>query len=136
MARIEGVNLPKNKRVEIGLTYLFGIGLKRSQDILKSTNGIIIYQEQIIKIANLFAGYTLGEADVLRRAVSKKQQDVLVKERSNFVKKALLQGHSETSSNQIYDYIVKFSNYGFNRAHSVAYGMVSYWMAYLKANYP
>ena len=106
------------------------------EDILKSTNGIIIYQEQIIKIANLFAGYTLGEADVLRRAVSKKQQDVLVKERSNFVKKALLQGHSETSSNQIYDYIVKFANYGFNRAHSVAYGMVSYWMAYLKANYP
>ncbi len=106
------------------------------KEILESTNGIIIYQEQIIKIANLFAGYTLGEADVLRRAVSKKQQDVLVKERSNFVKKSLLKGHSETSSNQIYDYIVKFANYGFNRAHSVAYGMVSYWMAYLKANYP
>ncbi len=106
------------------------------KDILESTNGIIIYQEQIIKIANLFAGYTLGEADVLRRAVSKKQQNVLVKERANFVKKAILRGHSETSSNHIYDYIVKFANYGFNRAHSVAYGMVSYWMAYLKANYP
>ncbi|MCK5387870.1 MAG: DNA polymerase III subunit alpha, partial [Candidatus Izimaplasma sp.] len=106
------------------------------EDILSSTNGIIIYQEQIIKIANLFAGYTLGEADVLRRAVSKKQQSVLVEERSNFVKKALILGHSETSSNEIYDYIVKFANYGFNRAHSVAYGMVSYWMAYLKANYP
>jgi len=106
------------------------------EDILASTNGIIIYQEQIIKIANLFAGYTLGEADVLRRAVSKKQQSVLIKERSNFVSKALALGHSEISSNEIYDYIVKFANYGFNRAHSVAYGMVSYWMAYLKANYP
>ena len=73
---------------------------------------------------------------MLRRAVSKKQHEVLVKERANFVEKALAQGHSETSSNQIYNYIVKFANYGFNRAHSVAYGMVSYWMAYLKANYP
>ncbi len=106
------------------------------EDILASTNGIIIYQEQILKIANLFAGYTLGEADVLRRAVSKKQHDILEKERANFVKKATKQGHSEASSNEIYDYIVKFANYGFNRAHSVAYAMVSYWMAYLKANYP
>jgi len=106
------------------------------EDILKSTNGIIIYQEQIIKIANLFAGYTLGEADVLRRAVSKKQQDVLNKERENFVRKSLKKGNTEKLSNEIYDYIVKFANYGFNRAHSVAYAMVSYWMAYLKANYP
>jgi len=106
------------------------------EEILKSTNGIIIYQEQIIKIANLFAGYTLGEADVLRRAVSKKQQDVLNKERANFVSKSLNKGNTEELSNEIYDYIVKFANYGFNRAHSVAYAMVSYWMAYLKANYP
>ncbi len=106
------------------------------EDILKSTYGIIIYQEQIMKIANLFAGYSFGEADLLRRAVSKKQEDVLVKERSNFVAKASLLGHSEKLSNEIYDYIVKFANYGFNRAHSVAYAMVSYWMAYLKSNYP
>jgi len=106
------------------------------EDILKSTNGIIIYQEQIMKIANLFAGYTYGEADVLRRAVSKKQEDVLIKERSNFVEKATKLGHSEELSNEIYNYIVKFANYGFNRAHSVAYAMVAYWMAYLKSNYP
>ena len=106
------------------------------EDILKTTNGIIIYQEQIIKIANSFAGYTLGEADVLRRAVSKKQESVLEKERANFVNKSLLKGHTKEVSNEIYDYIVKFANYGFNRAHSVAYAMVSYWMAYLKANYP
>jgi len=106
------------------------------EDILESTNGIIIYQEQILKIANIFAGYSLGEADVLRRAVSKKQHSVLEKERANFVEKATKLGRSEASSNEIYDYIVKFANYGFNRAHSVAYAMVSYWMAYLKANYP
>ncbi len=106
------------------------------EEILSSTNGIIIYQEQILKICNLFAGYSLGEADVLRRAVSKKQHDILEKERANFVSKATKQGHSEVLSNEIYDYIVKFANYGFNRAHSVAYAMVSYWMAYLKANYP
>jgi len=106
------------------------------EDILKSTNGIIIYQEQIMKIANLFAGYSFGEADVLRRAVSKKQEDVLIKERSNFVEKAIRFGHTEKLSNDIYNYIVKFANYGFNRAHSVSYAMVSYWMAYLKSNYP
>jgi DNA polymerase-3 subunit alpha len=106
------------------------------KEILKSTNGIIIYQEQIVKIASVFAGYTLGEADLLRRAVSKKQESVLIEERKNFVLKASKLGHSNEVSNEIYDYIVKFANYGFNRAHSVAYALVSYWMAYLKANYP
>ena len=106
------------------------------EDVLKPTNGIIIYQEQIIQIANLFAGYSLGEADVLRRAVSKKTLDVLQKERQNFIQKAKKLNRDEKTSNEIYDYIVKFANYGFNKAHSVAYAMVSYWMAYLKANYP
>lgn len=106
------------------------------EDVLKSTNGIIIYQEQIIQIANLFAGYSLGEADVLRRAVSKKTLKVLQSERKHFVRKAKELNRDEKTSNEIYDYIVKFANYGFNKAHSVAYAMVSYWMAYLKANYP
>ena len=106
------------------------------EKILSPTNGIIIYQEQIIQIASSFAGYSLGEADLLRRAVSKKQQKVLEKERINFVAKSKELGRDDKVSNEIYDYIVKFANYGFNRAHSVAYAMVSYWMAYLKANYP
>ncbi len=106
------------------------------EQVLAPTNGIIIYQEQIIQIANLFAGYSFGEADVLRRAVSKKQTEVLQKERKHFVDKSVQQGKDIKTANQIYDYIVKFANYGFNRAHSVAYAMVSYWMAYLKANYP
>ncbi len=104
--------------------------------ILEPTNGIIIYQEQIIQIASNFAGYSLGEADLLRRAVSKKQEAILKEERSRFVSKSKQLNRDEKVSNLIYDYIVKFANYGFNRAHSVAYAMVSYWMAYLKANYP
>lgn len=103
--------------------------------ILKPTNGIIIYQEQIMSIANKFAGYSLGEADVLRKAVSKKNKDVLENERKKFVAGAKTQGYSVSVANDIYDYIVKFANYGFNKSHAVAYAMVAYWMAYLKANY-
>ena len=103
--------------------------------ILKKTNGIIIYQEQIMEIANKFAGYSLGEADVLRRAVSKKKKAVLENERKKFVKGSINQGYLEETANIIYDYIVKFANYGFNKSHAVAYGLVAYWMAYLKANY-
>jgi DNA polymerase-3 subunit alpha len=104
--------------------------------ILKPTHGIIVYQEQIMKIANQFAGYSLGEADVLRRAVSKKIKSVLVKERKKFVDKVRKQGYTTTLGNKLYDYIVKFANYGFNKSHAVAYSYVAYWMAYFKANYP
>ncbi len=103
--------------------------------ILKDTNGIIIYQEQIMEIANKFAGYSLGEADVLRRAVSKKKKSVLENERKKFVAGSKKQGYQEKTANIIYDYIVKFANYGFNKSHAVAYSLVPYWMAYLKANY-
>lgn len=109
---------------------------KELEPILSSTEGIIIYQEQIMKIANEFAGYSLGEADVLRRAVSKKKESVLVSERQKFINKCNELGRDEQIANQIYDYIVKFANYGFNKSHSVVYSLVAYWMAYLKANYP
>ena len=104
--------------------------------ILKDTQGILLYQEQIMKIATDFAGYSLNEADILRRAVSKKDANVLEGERKNFVRKAYKNDKSEDVANKVYDYIVKFANYGFNKSHSVAYGLVAYWMAYLKANYP
>jgi len=106
------------------------------EPILKSTEGIIIYQEQIMQIASTFAGYSLGEADVLRRAVSKKKESILLEERERFLNKCKELKRDEASSNVIYDYIVKFANYGFNKSHAVAYGLVAYWMAYLKANYP
>ncbi len=105
------------------------------QPILASTNGIIVYQEQIMAIANRFAGYSLGEADVLRRAVSKKKRSILENERKKFIRGAKQKGYPERVANDIYDYIVKFANYGFNKSHAVAYAMVGYWMAYLKANY-
>ncbi|MDD4212414.1 MAG: DNA polymerase III subunit alpha [Bacilli bacterium] len=103
--------------------------------ILEATYGTIVYQEQIILIAQRFAGYTLGMADLLRRAVSKKNHQVLEAERTRFVSSAVKQGYSETLSHEIYDYIVKFANYGFNKSHSVAYAMIAYQMAYLKVHY-
>ena len=106
------------------------------EPVLKDTYGIIIYQEQIMRIAQMFAGYSLGEADVLRRAVSKKKKEVLDAERSRFVSSSINNGFSELVANKIYDYIAKFADYGFNRSHTVAYGIFSYQMAYLKANYP
>jgi len=106
------------------------------ESILVGTKGVIVYQEQIMQIARDFAGYSLGEADVLRRAVSKKNEATLQKERKNFVAKAIKMGRDEATADVIYDTIVKFANYGFNKSHSVAYALVAYWMAYLKANHP
>lgn len=106
------------------------------EPILKDTYGIIIYQEQIMRIAQVFAGYSLGEADVLRRAVSKKKKEVLEAERDKFVKHSIANGYDSKVANEIYDYIAKFADYGFNRSHTVAYGIFSYQMAYLKSNYP
>lgn len=106
------------------------------EEILSSTYGVIVYQEQIMQIASKMAGFTLGEADLLRRAVSKKQKDVLEKEKVHFVKGAERKGYHEKTANEIYELIVRFANYGFNRSHAVAYSMIAYQLAYLKANYP
>lgn len=105
------------------------------KEVLESTYGAIVFQEQIILIAQKFAGYTLGQADILRRAVSKKKAEVLENERERFIEKSKCMGHDEKTSNEIYDYIVKFANYGFNKSHSVAYSVVVYQMAYLKTHY-
>ncbi|WP_459499143.1 DNA polymerase III subunit alpha [Bacillus sp. C1] len=104
--------------------------------ILKSTYGVIIYQEQIMQIASQLAGFSLGEADLLRRAVSKKNREILEQERVHFVQGCLRNGYNKMSAEQIYDLIVRFANYGFNRSHAVAYSMIGYQLAYLKANYP
>lgn len=105
------------------------------ETILNQTYGIIVYQEQIMRIANEFAGYTLAEADLLRRGISKKDLTILEEERKRFVDKCQSQNYSKEIAEQIYDLIVKFADYGFNRSHSVAYSMIAYQMAYLKANY-
>ncbi|GAB6988474.1 DNA polymerase III subunit alpha [Paenibacillus pini] len=106
------------------------------EPILADTYGIIVYQEQIMKIASQMAGFSLGEADLLRRAVSKKKREVLDHERSHFVEGSIEQGYLYEEANRVYDMIVRFANYGFPRAHAAAYGVLAFQTAYLKAHYP
>lgn len=102
------------------------------EPILKPTYGIIIYQEQIIQIARTLAGYTLGEADILRRAISKKKEEVLIHEKPKFIDRSIKQGYTKETAEKIYNLILKFANYGFNKSHSVGYATVAYKMAFLK----
>ncbi len=105
------------------------------KDILESTYGIIVYQEQIMQIANVMAGYSYAEADVLRRAMSKKKKEVMEGERDKFINRSIERGYSYETAFKTYYFILKFANYGFNKAHSVAYSILSIMMAYLKINY-
>ncbi|MBD3917689.1 DNA polymerase III subunit alpha [Paenibacillus sp. PR3] len=106
------------------------------EPILSDTYGIIVYQEQIMQIASAMAGFSLGEADLLRRAVSKKKREILDEERAHFVAGSLKQGYSSEDANHVYDMIVRFADYGFPRAHAAAYGVLAFQTAYLKAHYP
>jgi DNA polymerase III subunit alpha len=105
------------------------------EPILKETYGVIVYQEQVMQVAQRIAGYSLGQADMLRRAMSKKKADVLAAERLPFVKGAEKSGFSAAKANEIYDILIPFSEYGFNKSHAAAYSIVAYRTAYLKANY-
>ncbi|OZM57961.1 DNA polymerase III subunit alpha [Lottiidibacillus patelloidae] len=106
------------------------------EEILKPTYGFIVYQEQIMQVAAKMAGFSLGQADILRRAVSKKKIEDLNNQRKHFVDGCLAKGFDNDTANTVYDLIVKFANYGFARSHAVAYSMIAYQLAYLKANYP
>ncbi len=106
------------------------------EPILKPTNGVIVYQEQVMKIAQDMAGYTLGGADLLRRAMGKKKPEEMAKQRAIFVAGATQQGIDENISGYIFDLMEKFAGYGFNKSHSAAYALVSYQTAWLKAHYP
>jgi DNA polymerase-3 subunit alpha len=105
-------------------------------DVLGDTFGLIVYQEQVMAIAQRLAGYTLGNADLLRRAMGKKKKEILDKEYVPFRDGMLANGYSERAVKTLWDILVPFSDYAFNRAHTAGYGLVSYWTAYLKANYP
>lgn len=105
-------------------------------EILAQTYGIMIYQEQIMQVAQRFAGFSLGKADLLRRAVSKKKSGEFEKIRDEFITGSLAQGHSEEQSVQIYDLIERFANYGFNRSHAYAYAALAFQIAYFKAHFP
>ncbi|HZO86991.1 MAG TPA: DNA polymerase III subunit alpha [Chthonomonadaceae bacterium] len=106
------------------------------KEVLEETYGVIVYQDQVMQIARIIAGYSLGQADILRRAMGKKKKEEMVKQRANFLKGAAEKGVSEKKANEIFDLMEPFAGYAFNKAHAVCYAMVAYQTAYLKANYP
>jgi DNA polymerase-3 subunit alpha len=106
------------------------------EDILGDTYGLIVYQEQVMAIAQQLAGYTLGNADLLRRAMGKKKREILDKEYIPFSEGMRRNGFSDGAIKTLWDTLVPFADYAFNRAHTAGYGLVSFWTAYLKANYP
>jgi DNA polymerase III subunit alpha len=105
-------------------------------EILGDTYGLIVYQEQVMAIAQKVAGFSLGQADILRRAMGKKKKVELDKQYAGFHRGMTERGYSEAAVKMLWDILLPFSDYAFNKAHSAAYGLVSYWTAYLKANYP
>ena len=110
--------------------------LPQLEPILKETYGVILYQEQVMKVAGELASYSLGEADLLRRAMGKKIAAEMEKQKTRFVSGAITNGHDETKSAEIFDLMAEFANYGFNKSHSAAYGLIAYQTAYLKTHYP
>jgi DNA polymerase-3 subunit alpha len=106
------------------------------EDILKDTYGVIVYQEQVMQIANKLAGYTLGESDILRRAMGKKKTDEMAKQKDLFIIRSVERGFEKSKIEQVFDLMAYFAGYGFNKAHSAAYALIAYQTAYLKAHYP
>jgi DNA polymerase III subunit alpha len=106
------------------------------EPILKETLGVIVYQEQVMQIANVLAGYSLGEADLLRRAMGKKIAEEMAKQRERFVKGAVERGFPEKKIVRLFDLMEQFAGYGFNKSHSAAYALLAYHTAYLKTHYP
>ncbi|MBD3279718.1 MAG: DNA polymerase III subunit alpha, partial [Candidatus Pacebacteria bacterium] len=104
--------------------------------ILQETYGIMVYQEQILQIAHIMAGYSLGEADILRRAIGKKKKKILDKNKKRFIAQAVKKGYDRQVATKVWGFIEAFANYGFNKAHAASYAMIAYQTAYLKANYP
>ncbi|ORE95662.1 DNA polymerase III subunit alpha [Stappia sp. 22II-S9-Z10] len=128
-------NIPSYNRRKQGLEepdYLH----PKLEPILKETYGIIIYQEQVMQIAQVLSGYSLGEADLLRRAMGKKIAAEMAVQRDRFVDGAVKDGTRAADANRIFDLVAKFANYGFNKSHAAAYALVAYHTAYLKAHYP
>ena len=109
---------------------------KSIEPILEETLGIMVYQEQLLEILKIMGGYTYSEADIIRVAIKNKDESILIKEKENFINRSVSLGHNPNVSSSVYNMILKFANYGFNKSHSVAYAFVGYQMGYLKANYP
>src|SRR5688500_3337828 len=110
--------------------------LKQLEPILSDTYGVIAYQEQVMRMASVLAGFTMGQSDVLRKAMGKKDPKVMAKQREAFMAGALAKGISEKKASKIFELMEFFAGYGFNKSHSTAYAFLAYQTAYLKANYP
>ena len=106
------------------------------ENVLKETYGVIIYQEQVMQVARIIAGYSMGQADLLRRAMGKKKKEIINKEKIPFIEGAVKQGYTAAKAGEIYDILVPFAGYGFNKSHAAAYSLIAYHTAYLKANFP
>ena len=106
------------------------------QELLDETYGIIVYQDQVLRIMQDFAGYTLGKADIVRKAMGKKIPKLMIEERENFVQGSIKQGYRQNDAEAIFDLIEPFAGYAFNKAHSISYALLSYWTAYFKAHHP
>ncbi|OGB86184.1 hypothetical protein A3J41_03265, partial [candidate division TM6 bacterium RIFCSPHIGHO2_12_FULL_38_8] len=105
------------------------------KEVLQETYGVIVYQEQVMKIANIIGGYSLGESDILRRAMGKKKADVMAEQKKLFVDRAVSRGYDQKKSDDLFELMAFFAGYGFNKSHSAAYALIAYQTAYLKANY-
>jgi len=126
------VDFIKRKHGEIKKTYL----LPQLAEILRETYGVIVYQEQVMRIAQVLANYTLSEADLLRKVISKKKADEMAQQKERFLAGTTENGLNSSKAGHVFDLIEKFGGYGFNKSHSVAYAMIAYFTAYLKAHYP
>ncbi|MDI3280652.1 MAG: DNA polymerase III subunit alpha, partial [Bacillota bacterium] len=122
----------RRKRGEVPITYLHPV----LEPILRETYGIMIYQEQVMQIAREMAGYTLGQADLLRRAMGKKKPEIMEAEEQSFVQGAVARGISAETARAVFRQMAEFANYGFNKSHATAYALISYQTAYLKCHYP
>ncbi len=114
------------------ITYIF----PDLESILQETYGVIVYQEQVMKIASTIGGYSLGEADILRRAMGKKKPEEMAKQQSIFIERAKTRGFNKAKAKELFDLMAYFAGYGFNKSHSAAYALITYQTAYLKAHYP
>lgn len=121
----------KRRHGETEVTYLHPL----LEPILKDTFGVILYQEQVMQIASVMGGFSLGQADLLRRAMGKKKESVLVAQRNGFLEGTRKNGISDAIANEVFDLLVYFAGYGFNKSHSAAYAYIAYQTAYLKAHY-
>ena len=130
MENIPTYNARKHKEEEIASIHPMIDG------ILAETQGVIVYQEQVMQVAQILAGFTLGDADILRRAMGKKDQKEMAQKREDFVRGAERNGIDKARANTIFDLLAKFADYGFNKSHAAAYAVVSYQTAFLKAHYP